>query len=189
MTYAFSRDGAIPGWRIWSKVNHRRMPVNAVLFMAAWSVIITIPTLFPNKNGVPVAFYAVVSIAVIGLYIAYVIPTYLRWRMGDDFVPGPWTLGNKYKWMNPIAVIWTAIITIIFILPTVPAGVPWNDEFDWNAVNYAPIVTGGVFLAVLIWWLAGAKNTFTGPRHTIAEIDEELGGIDPDDPHPGGVSP
>ena len=149
----------------------------------------TIPTLFPNKNGVPVAFYAVVSIAVIGLYIAYVIPTYQRWRMGDDFVPGPWTLGNKYKWMNPIAVIWTAIITIIFILPTVPAGVPWNDEFDWNAVNYAPIVTGGVFLAVLIWWLAGAKNTFTGPRHTIAEIDEELGGIDPDDPHPGGVSP
>ena len=37
----------------------------------------------------PVAFYAVVSIAVIGLYIAYVIPIYLRWRMGDAFEPGP----------------------------------------------------------------------------------------------------
>ena len=35
----------------------------------------------------------------IGLYIAYAIPIFLRWRMGDEFVPGPWTLGNKYKSM------------------------------------------------------------------------------------------
>ena len=34
MCYAFSRDGAIPGWRIWSKVNSTRIPFNAVLFMA-----------------------------------------------------------------------------------------------------------------------------------------------------------
>ena len=41
----------------------------------------------------PVAFFAVVSIAVIGLYIAYVIPIYLRWREGDKFEPGPWNNG------------------------------------------------------------------------------------------------
>ena len=40
---------------------------------------------------------------------------------------------------------------------------PWNDEFDWKLVNYAPLVTGGVILAVGIWWLVSAKNTFTGP--------------------------
>ena len=34
MCYAFSRDGAIPGSRIWSKVNSARIPFNAVLFMA-----------------------------------------------------------------------------------------------------------------------------------------------------------
>ena len=55
--------------------------------------------------------------------------------------------------MNPFAAVWVAIITIIFILPTTPAGVPWNDEFDWKLVNYAPLVTGGVILAVGIWWL------------------------------------
>jgi len=53
-----------------------------------------------------------VSIAVIGLYIAYVIPIYLRWRMKDRFEPGPWTLGQKYRWMNPIAVFWVGLITI-----------------------------------------------------------------------------
>ena len=29
------------------------------------------------------------------------MPVYLRWRMGDAFEPGPWTLGKKYKWINP----------------------------------------------------------------------------------------
>ena len=181
MTYAFSRDGAMPGWRIWSRVNAKRVPVAAVLFVAVWAAILTIPAYFPNSAGVPVAFYAVVSIAVIGLYIAYVIPIYLRWREGDAWEPGPWNNGRKYKWMNPFATVWVALITVIFILPTNPGGVPWRDEFDWNLVNYAPLVTGGVILAVALWWVVSAKRTFTGPRHTVAEIDAELG-----EPHSGG---
>ena len=77
--------------------------------------------------------------------------------------------------MNPFATVWVGIITLIFILPTVPAGMPWKDEFDWKFVNYAPIVTGGVILAVGLWWFLSAKNTFTGPRHTVSELDAELG--------------
>jgi amino acid transporter len=174
MCYAFSRDGAIPGWRIWSRVNERRIPFNAVIFMAVCAAIITIPAIFGTAEGIPVAFFAVVSIAVIGLYIAYVIPIYLRWRQGDSWEAGPWTNGRKYKWMNPFSVVWVALITIIFILPTTPAGVPFRDEFQWKAVNYAPLVTGGVLLAVGLWWVLGAKNTFTGPRHTVSEIDAEI---------------
>ena len=64
---------------------------------------LTIPAFFPNSAGYPVAFFAVTSISVIGLYIAYTIPVFLRWRMGDGFKPGPWTLGGKYKWVNVIA--------------------------------------------------------------------------------------
>ncbi len=175
MCYAFSRDGAIPGWRIWSRVNEKRIPFNAVIFMAVLAGILTIPALWGNAAGFPVAFFAVVSIAVIGLYIAYVIPIYLRWRMRDGFEVGPWNNGRKYRWMNPFATFWVALITIIFILPTTPAGVPWRDEFTWSSVNYAPLVTGGVILAVGIWWLASARHTFTGPRHTIDEIDAEIG--------------
>jgi amino acid transporter len=174
MCYAFSRDGAIPGSSLWSKVNHRRIPVNAVLFMAACAALLTVPAYFPNKDGLTVAFGAVVSIAVIGLYIAYVIPIYLRWRAGDDWEAGPWNNGRKYKWMNPVSVVWVAIVTIIFILPTTPAGTPFRDEFNWSAVNYAPLVTGGVILAVGIWWLVSAKHTFTGPKHTVTELDQEI---------------
>jgi amino acid transporter len=174
MCYAFSRDGAIPGWRIWSKVNQKKIPFNAVLGMAAAALILTIPALFGTSTGFPVAFFAVVSVAVIGLYIAYVIPIFLRWKKGADFTPGPWTLGNKYKWMNLFSTVWVIIITVIFILPTTPAGVPWDDAFDWSSVNYAPLVTGGLFLIVGIWWLAGAKKTFKGPRANATELDKEI---------------
>ena len=56
------------------------------------------PGLLPGNNGgYPVAFFAVVSIAVIGLYIAYVIPIFLRWRQGDAFQAGPWNLGAQVQ--------------------------------------------------------------------------------------------
>ena len=143
MTYAFARDRAIPGWRLWTKLDARRVPVGAVLFVCFWALVITLPALKSNAAGIPVAFFAVVSVCVIGLYIAYAIPIFLRWRMGDAFKPGPWTNGAKYKWMNLGATIWVGIITVIFCLPFTPAAVPWNDEFDWNAVNYAPLTVGG----------------------------------------------
>ena len=43
------------------------------------------------------AFTAVVSIGVIGLYIAYVIPIWLRWRLGDKFEPGPVDAGQEVQ--------------------------------------------------------------------------------------------
>ena len=148
MTYAFSRDRAVPGWRMWTRLNHHRVPAYAVVFSCVAALIMTLPALEGDANGAPYAFFAVVSICVIGLYIAYVLPVYLRWRMGDAFVPGPWTLGNKYKWINPAAIIWVAICVIIFCLPFTPAAVPWRDEFDWKYVNYAPITVGAVLLIV-----------------------------------------
>ena len=61
----------------------------AVLFIVRRALIITLPALEGDENASPYAFSAVVSITVIGLYIAYVMPIFLRWRMGDAFQPGP----------------------------------------------------------------------------------------------------
>ena len=69
----------------------------------------------------------------IGLYIAYMIPIYLRWRKGDAFEPGPWTLGRKYKWMSPSRSSEVLIVVVILQPAVSSAGVPWNDDFDWNA--------------------------------------------------------
>jgi amino acid transporter len=169
MTYAFSRDRAIPGWRLWTRLNHHRVPAFAVVFACFWAMVITLPALIGDvkNNNYTYAFYAVVSITVIGLYIAYVIPVYLRWRKGDSWTPGPWTLGRHYRWVNPAAVVWVAICVVIFSLPQGSTGAPWHDDFDWKYVNYAPITVGVVFAAVGIWWLVSARNTFTGPVRNV----------------------
>jgi hypothetical protein len=135
------------------------------------ALIITIPAYFPNHLGTPVAFLAVTSISVIGLYIAYTIPVFLRWRMADGFEAGPWTLGAKYKWMNPVAFTWVGLCVIIFCLPFAPAGVFFKKGFEWSAVNYAPLVTIGVMAAVTIWFMVSAKNSFKGPIRTIDELN------------------
>jgi amino acid transporter len=178
--YAFSRDRAVPGWRLWSRVDHRRVPVAAILGSCLFALIITLPALKGNSAGLPVAFFAVVSISVIGLYIAYVTPVYLRLRAGDSFTPGSWTLGSKYKWMCTLATIWVALCVVIFSLPFTPAAVPFNKDFSWSAVNYAPLMVGGVFIAVGLWWLLSAKNHFTGPVRTIS-FDEGVGIVEEDE--------
>jgi amino acid transporter len=172
--YAFSRDRAVPGWKIWSSVNKNRVPVAAVLASCGLAALITLPALKGTEAGIPVAFFAVVSVAVIGLYIAYVMPVYLRLRAGDSFTPGAWTLGAKYRVVNTIAVVWVVICVVIFSLPFVPAGVPFSDDFDWTAVNYSPLMVLAVIAAVGIWWLVSAKNTYKGPVATIG-FDEGLG--------------
>ena len=71
------------------------MPANAVMFVAVIAGLITLPALIEVNFGteeapiiLPTAFYAVVSVAVIGLYLAFAIPICLRWKMGDDFEAG-----------------------------------------------------------------------------------------------------
>jgi len=175
--YAFSRDRAVPGWAFWTRLNRNRVPVASVLGVCGLALIITLPALWNVEGGgVPVAFFAVVSISVIGLYIAYVTPVFLRLRAGDRFEPGAWNLGAKYRWMCSVAVGWVVLCVIIFSLPFTPAAVPWRDEFTWTAVNYAPLMVGGLFLAVGIWWLAGAKNRYQGPVRTLT-FDDAAGVI------------
>jgi hypothetical protein len=116
-----------------------------------------------------------VSIGVIGLYLAYIIPIFLRWRMGDAFQVGPWNLGKKYKWMCVVSVVEVLIVVVLYFnAPFARGGVPWESGFDWSLFNYTPLVTGGVFIAVGLWWLLSARRWFTGPKRTVEELDREI---------------
>ena len=199
MCFAFSRDRGMPGSKSISKVNSKGVPVRAVLTMAIAALVVTLPAL-EGDGDFPFAFFAVVSITVIGLYIAYVIPTFLRWRLGDKFEQAPsWNLGNKWKWMNPFAVVWTIIITIIFSLPFSTSGIPWNTtggdgdgKFSWVDVNYAPLTVLAVLIIVGIWWKVSAHKYFTGHVRQV-DIEEALHERDDDPPAgsdpPGGTRP
>jgi amino acid transporter len=167
MVFAFSRDGAIPGSKLWSKVNVNGTPRNAVLLSAVAGLVLTLPALYKSPSGAPTAFYAVVSIGVLGLYLAFAIPIWYRWKAGDAWKSGAWTLGRKYKWMCLVAVGEIAITSIYFILPFAPAGVPWNKDFTWTAVNYAPLVMLVLLVGLWIGWHVSVKHWFTGPKITV----------------------
>jgi amino acid transporter len=189
--FAFSRDRAIPGWRRWSRVGKKGVPTTAVIFSTLLSFIIAIPAL-PGDGKIvpPVALIAVTSIGTIGLYIAYVAPVWLRWRAGASFQQGSWNLGNKWRWMNPIAVVFVVIMLIVLCFPFFSTGVPWESDFDWNAFNFTPLVLGITFLGIGVAWLAGASKHYTGPIRTIEFAGEGMGIKEIDEPdHPDQPGP
>jgi len=165
MIYAFSRDGALPFSDFWHRVNHRtRTPTNAIWLAAGGALILGLPYLWN-----PAAYAAVTSIAVIGLYIAYVTPTFLRLRLKDDFQRGPWHLGRWSSVVGWIAVAWVIIITILFMLPQV-------GPITWTTFNYAVVAVLVVIGFAGIYWLVSARNWFTGPR--VQGTPEELAAIE-----------
>jgi amino acid transporter len=165
--YAFSRDRAIPGWFIFRRVNRDRVPFNAVIAVSVFSLIIAIPALF-GKNDYPFAFFALTGICTVGLYLAYIIPVYLRLRAGDSFQPGPWTLGSRYRIVNILAIIFVIVVVFSLDLPYTPAGLPWNADFDSSLVNYTPLAIV-IPLIFGVWYLISAKNKYQGPVRTLEE--------------------
>src|SRR6478736_3826394 len=122
MMFAFSRDGAVPGHQLWRRVARNRVPRWSVLGVAFFAAVLMIPAVWNYFVG-----YAVgTAIAVIGLYIAFVIPVYLRLRKGDSWdEERAWSLGRHYKWLDVISILWVALISIIFIIPLYKVGLPW----------------------------------------------------------------
>jgi amino acid permease (GABA permease) len=168
MIYAFSRDGALPGSKFWHRVNPRtRTPTNAIWLAAGGALILGLPYLWNNT-----AYVAVTSIAVIGLYVAYVLPTFLRLRLGSSFQPGPWRLGRWSRPIGIIAVTWVVIISVLFMLPT-------SSPITGTNFNYTVVAVAVVLGFAGIWWLVSARNWFTGPKvqgsaTELAAIEAEL---------------
>ena len=165
MIYAFSRDGALPASAVWHRINPRtRTPTNAIWLAAGGAFLLGLPYLV-NAT----AYAAVTSIAVIGLFIAYVVPTFLRLRQGDAFEPGPWQLGRWSRPIGIVSVLWVAFITVLFMLPT-------TSPVTRNTFNYTPIAVLAVLGFAGIWWLVSAKNWFTGPK--VQGSNEELAAVE-----------
>ncbi len=164
MMFAFSRDGALPGSKNWRKVNKDGTPVRAIIASSIAGVVISLPALYRNPTtNTPVAFYAVVSISVIALYLCFIPPIFYRLKAGNSFSIGAWNLGGRYKWINILAMAEIIVISIYFIMPLVPSGIPFRKGFSWPTVNYAPILVFGSLIILETWWHLSVKKWFKGP--------------------------
>jgi amino acid permease (GABA permease) len=157
MSYAFARDGALPGSRLWKKVNPRTgTPTNSIWLCVTISTLLVLPSLWNTT-----AYAAATSIAVIGLYIAYVGPVLLR-RLNPDFQPGPWNLGRWSAVVGWIAIVWVVGICVLFVLPV--AGPITAANFNYTIVAVVVVVGGAT-----LWWFASARKWFTGPKQNLIE--------------------
>ena len=124
------------------------------LVLRDFSFILAVPSLWSGGA----AYAAVTSIATIGLYIAYVLPTLLRRMQGKSWQGGRWSS----KWsplVGWVGIIWVAFISVLFMLPEVPFSSVNHDNF-----NYAPIAVGVVLLFSGGYWLLSARKWSTDQR-------------------------
>ena len=148
-----------------SSVNPKtRTPTNAIWLAAGGALILGLPYLWNNT-----AYVAVTSIAVIGLYVAYVLPTFLRLRLGSRFKAGPWQLGRWSRPIGIIACVWVAFIFVLFMLPTV-------SPITHTNFNYTVVAVVVVVGFAGIWWVLSAHKWFTGPK--VQGTPEELAAIE-----------
>ncbi|MEO8265319.1 MAG: amino acid permease [Ilumatobacteraceae bacterium] len=189
MIYAFSRDGALPGSKYWHKINKKtRTPTNSVWLGVTLSAITGALSLY-QKGGYSTAFFALTGICVIGLYISYAIPIYLR-LTNPDFQTGPWNLKGRHKIICWASLVWIGFITILFFAPVFwpfwpiwgsgnnilgADGLP-NGTFKQNNFNFTGplIVLAAIF--ILGYWSLSGKKWFTGPK--VQGTKEELMAIE-----------
>ncbi|CAE6457090.1 unnamed protein product [Rhizoctonia solani] len=158
--FAFSRDGAMPFSNLLYRMNdYTETPVNTVWFSVFIAALLGLLAFAGD-----VTIMAVFSIAVIGLYIAYIIPIGARFVFNEgNFKPGPFTLGSFGLPIAAIAIAFMSFITIVLLFPSTPApGV--------SDMNYAVVVLGGVMAGSIIWYYFpkyGGVYWFEGPISTI----------------------
>ncbi len=146
--YAFARDEGLPGSAVWKRVSRKYgTPGPAIWLSAAVAFAATI------SGGT----YAVVtSISVIGLYLSYIIPVFLLWRVrgtAAEVTRGPWHLGRFGSAVNVIAMVWVAFITMILSVP------------DNMRAGKAMCGLVGV---LSIWYVAAERRRFRGPAWAAA---------------------
>jgi amino acid transporter len=144
MWYAFARDNGIPGSKYLKQIHPtRRTPTHAIIVTSILTVVACLWA---------AAFFVITSISTIVLYLAYVIPIILNFRNrrrkeGEWVTPetAPWNLGKWSPLINIIAIIWTALITIIFSIPP-------NELVLWTMLLLAAVLA--------IYWFVFARHHF-----------------------------
>lgn len=158
--WAFARDSGLPFSRILSHVDAKRgIPTIAVLTTTFFLALLGLLNIASTT-----AFNAILSLAVVGLYISYLLPTVLiLWRRlaKPETLPyGPFKLGRLGVPINIIAIIYTVFACVFLLFPPYQPITPQN-------FNYASVVLGGVLLLSALYWFWKGRKVYNGPAVEI----------------------
>lgn len=152
-TWAFARDGAIPGYKMWRVVNTKLdVPLNAMML----SMVIQL-ALGLIYFGAAAAFNAFSGVGVICLTLSYAAPIFVSLLTGRKEVKeGQFHLGPLGTFCNVVALAWSALATPLFCMPTFKA-------VTAATMNYACVVLVAVVLVSTVWYFVWGKSNYEGP--------------------------
>lgn len=165
-TYAFARDGAIPGYKLWSRVNKRLdMPLWALALSTAVDCLLGC-----IYFGSSAAFNSFTGVATICLSTSYGVPVLVSLLQGRRAVrDSPYPLGRFGVVINTICVVWICFAVVIFCMPV-------SLPVDPGTMNYASVVFAGFATIAVLWYVLYARKNFKGPPVTREEVlDGDVG--------------
>jgi amino acid transporter len=122
-TWAFARDDAIPGAKLWAKVDKRLgVPVWSLILVTVVQMLLGLINL-----GSSSAFLAFVSVGVQALALAYAIPIAISLiNKRREVNRARWNLGNALGIaVNILALVWIGFELVLFSMPT---ALPVSDD-------------------------------------------------------------
>lgn len=152
-TYAFARDGAIPGSRVWSRVNSRfDIPLWGLVLSTVVDCLLGL-----IYFGSTAAFNAFTGVATICLSTSYGIPilvNVLRRRQATQHAS--FSLGKFGYAINIATICWIVLAVVLFCMPV---AIPVTA----TSMNYASVVFAGFFSVAVAWYFVSARKSFRGP--------------------------
>lgn len=166
-TYAFARDGAIPGYKLWSRVNRRLdMPLWALGLSTAVDCVLGC-----IYFGSSAAFNSFTGVATICLSTSYGVPVLVNLVQRRRAVAGsPFPLGRFGALVNGVCVVWICFAVVIFCMPV-------SLPVDASSMNYASVVFAGFAFIAVAWYFAYARKNFNGPPVAKEEFQPGEDGI------------
>ncbi|KAI5458950.1 choline transport protein [Mariannaea sp. PMI_226] len=146
--WAFSRDGAMPFSKTWSKVNTRfQVPINSQLAVTAINAALGCLYL-----GSSTAFNSLLGSAVTINNISYLIPilTNLLTRRKNMHRGVFYMNGVLGPIVNTISILWLIFAIVFFSFPYV-------QPVEVNNMNYTCVVVGGLTILVGGWWFKAGR--------------------------------
>ncbi|KAG5925028.1 hypothetical protein E4U53_003360 [Claviceps sorghi] len=152
-TYAFARDGAIPGHRLWSRVSRR---LNVPVWALALSTVVDCLLGCIYLASVS-AFNSFTGVATVCLSMSYCVPVVvLLVRRRHAVRHSPYSLGSLGVPVNLVCVAWIVLAVVIACMPV-------TRPVDATTMNYAAVVFAGFAAVAVAWYLVYARHNFHGP--------------------------
>lgn len=159
LTWAWSRDGALPAYFSYIDPKHR-VPIRSV-----WLPIVIVMLLGLLNVGSSIAFNVIVSLSTFGLYQSYLlaISCMLYARFSGRLEPAPWSLGRWGAPINICAIIYSAYIMVFLLFPSFL-------PIDASTMNYALPINAFVVIVAVIMWFVWAKKNWKGLNKEIVDL-------------------